>query len=333
MTYHPAPARYDSMTYRRCGRSGLKLPAVSLGLWHNFGGDSIFENMRAMCRTAFDLGITHFDLANNYGPPPGSAEENFGALLKSDFRGHRDELIISSKAGYLMWPGPYGEWGSRKYLLASLDQSLKRMGLDYVDIFYSHRVDPETPLEETMGALDTAVRQGKALYVGISSYSSARTAQAAKILRELGTPCVIHQPSYSMLNRWTESDKLLDRLEKEGIGCIAFSPLAQGMPSGSRATQAKSLSKDFLSQEAVKRIGALNDIAKARGQSLAQMAIAWVLRDKRMTSALIGASRPEQIREIVGALANTSFSKKELADIDKHAKDSDINLWKRSSTA
>jgi L-glyceraldehyde 3-phosphate reductase len=325
MSYQPAPARYDTMTYRRCGRSGLKLPAVSLGLWHNFGGDSIFENMRAMCRTAFDLGITHFDLANNYGPPPGSAEENFGALLKSDFRGLRDELIISTKAGYLMWPGPYGEWGSRKYLLASLDQSLKRMGLDHVDIFYSHRVDPDTPLEETMGALDAAVRQGKALYVGVSSYSAARTGQAAKILRELGTPCVIHH-----------------RLAKEGVGCIAFSPLAQGMlstkylkgmPAGSRAMQNKSLSQDHLSEEAVKRIGALNDIAKARGQSLAQMAVAWVLRDERMTSALIGASRPEQIKEIVGALKNTAFTKKELGEIDKHAKDSDINLWKRSSTA
>jgi L-glyceraldehyde 3-phosphate reductase len=342
MSYQPAPARYDTMTYRRLGRSGLKLSAVSLGLWHNFGGDSIFENMRAMCRTAFDLGITHFDLANNYGPPPGSAEENFRAILKGDFRGLRDELIVSTKAGYNMWPGPYGEWGSRKYLLASVDQSLKRMGLDYVDIFYSHRVDPETPLEETMGALDTAVRQGKALYVGISSYSSARTAQAARILRELGTPCVIHQPSYSMLNRWTESDKLLDRLEKEGIGCIAFSPLAQGMltdkylkgtPAGSRATQGKSLSKDLLSEEAVKRIGALNDIAKRRGQSLAQMAVAWVLRDERMTSALIGASRPQHITEIAGALQNTAFSKKELSEIDKHAEDSNINLWKRSSAA
>src|SRR5882724_4275415 len=260
MTYVPAPTRYDTMTYRRCGRSGLKLPAVSLGLWHNFGGDSIVDNMREMCRTAFDLGITHFDLANNYGPPPGSAEENFGSILRSDFRGLRDELIISTKAGYNMWPGPYGEWGSRKYLLASLDQSLQRMGLDYVDIFYSHRVDPETPLEETMGALDAAVRQGKALYVGISSYNSARTAEAAAILRGLGTPCLIHQPSYSMLNRWTESDKLLDRLGKEGIGCIAFSPLAQGMlstkylkgmPEGSRATQGKSLRKEFISKEAV----------------------------------------------------------------------------------
>lgn len=342
MTYVPAAARYDTMTYRRCGRSGLKLPAVSLGLWHNFGGDSIFENMREMCRTAFDLGITHFDLANNYGPPPGSAEENFGKILKQDFAGLRDELIVSTKAGYDMWPGPYGAWGSRKYLLASLDQSLQRMGLDYVDIFYSHRVDPETSLEETMGALDSAVRQGKALYVGISSYNSARTAQAAKILRELGTPCLIHQPSYSMLNRWTESDKLLDRLGKEGIGCIAFSPLAQGMlstkylkgmPEGSRATQGKSLRKDFISKDALKRISALNDIAKARGQSLAQMAIAWVLRDERMTSALIGASRAEQIREIAGAVKNTSFSKKELAQIDRHAEDTGINLWKQSSTA
>jgi L-glyceraldehyde 3-phosphate reductase len=342
MTYVPAPTRYDTMTYRRCGRSGLKLPAVSLGLWHNFGGDSVFENMREMCRTAFNLGITHFDLANNYGPPPGSAEENFGKILKGDFRGLRDELIISTKAGYNMWPGPYGEWGSRKYLLASLDQSLKRMGLEYVDIFYSHRVDPETPLEETMGALDSAVRQGKALYVGISSYNSARTAQAAKILRELGTPCLIHQPSYSMLNRWVESDKLLDRLGKEGIGMIAFSPLAQGMlstkylkgmPEGSRATQGKSLRKEFISKDAVKRIAALNDIAQARGQSLAQMAVAWVLRDERATSALIGASRAEQIKEIAGAVKNISFTKKELSEIDRHAEDTGINLWKQSSTA
>jgi len=342
MSYEPAPTRYDTMTYRRSGRSGLKLPAISLGLWHNFGGDSVFENMRAMCRTAFDLGITHFDLANNYGPPPGSAEENFGRLLKTDFRGLRDELIISTKAGYNMWPGPYGEWGSRKYLLASLDQSLKRMGLEYVDIFYSHRVDPDTPLEETMGALDSAVRQGKALYVGISSYNSARTAEAAKILRGLGTPCTIHQPSYSMLNRWTEGDRLLDRLGKEEIGCIAFSPLAQGMlsnkylkgmPAGSRATQGKSLSPDLISKEAVSRISGLNEIAKKRGQSLAQMAISWVLRDARMTSALIGASRPEQITEIAGALKNTSFSKKELSEIDRYADESGINLWKRSSTA
>jgi L-glyceraldehyde 3-phosphate reductase len=342
MTYQPAAARYDTMTYRRCGRSGLKLPAVSLGLWHNFGGDSRLDNMREMLHTAFDLGITHFDLANNYGPPPGSAEENLGQILRSDFHGLRDELIISTKAGYDMWPGPYGAWGSRKYLLASLDQSLKRMGLDYVDIFYSHRVDPETPLEETMGALDAAVRQGKALYVGISSYNAARTAEAARILRELGTPCLIHQPSYSMLNRWVESDKLLDRLKKEGIGMIAFSPLAQGMlsdrylkgmPAGSRATQGKSLRQEFLSKDAIRRIAGLNDIAKKRSQSLAQMAVAWALRDERVTSALIGASRPEQIREIVGALKNVSFTKKELAEIDRHAEDTGINLWQQSSTA
>jgi L-glyceraldehyde 3-phosphate reductase len=342
MTYLPAPTRYDTMVYRRSGRSGLKLPAVSLGLWHNFGGDSVFENMRAMCRTAFDLGITHFDLANNYGPPPGSAEENFGKILKTDFRDLRDELIVSTKAGYGMWPGPYGEWGSRKYLLASLDQSLKRMGLDYVDIFYSHRVDPDTPLEETMSALDAAVRQGKALYVGISSYNSERTAEASEILRELGTPCLIHQPSYSMLNRWTENDRLLDTLEAEGIGCIAFSPLAQGMltskylkgvPEGSRAKAGKSFKMEFLNKETVARVSALNDIAKARGQSLAQMAIAWVLRDPRMTSALIGASRPEQITEIAAAVQNTTFSKKELKEIDKYAEESDINLWSRSSKA
>lgn len=342
MTYQPAETRYDTMVYRRCGRSGLNLPAVSLGLWHNFGGDSIFENMREMCRTAFDLGITHFDLANNYGPPPGSAEENFGKILKTDFDGLRDELIISTKAGYGMWPGPYGEWGSRKYLLASLDQSLKRMGLDYVDIFYSHRVDPDTPLEETMGALDAAVRQGKALYVGISSYNSERTSEAAEILRELGTPCLIHQPSYSMLNRWTEGDRLLDTLDEEGIGCIAFSPLAQGMltskylkgvPAGSRAKAGKSFKMDFLNKETVARVSALNDIAKERGQSLAQMAIAWVLRDERMTSALIGASRPEQISEIAAAVQNTAFSKKELKEIDKHAEESGVNLWARSSKA
>ncbi len=342
MTYVPAPKRYDTMTYRRSGRSGLRLPAVSLGLWHNFGGDSVFENMRALCRTAFDLGITHFDLANNYGPPPGSAEENFGKILKTDFAGLRDELIISTKAGYLMWPGPYGEWGSRKYLLASLDQSLKRMGLDYVDIFYSHRVDPDTPLEETMGALDQAVRQGKALYAGISSYNSRRTAEAAAILRDLGTPCTIHQPSYSMLNRWTEDDKLLDTLATEGIGCISFSPLAQGMltdkylkgvPEGSRARAGKSFQMDFLKKDTVARVKALNNIAKARGQTLAQMAIAWVLRDKRMTSALIGASRPEQIKDVAGALKNVSFSQEELKKIDRYAADSNINLWKKSSTS
>jgi L-glyceraldehyde 3-phosphate reductase len=342
MTYVPAPGRYDAMTYNRTGRSGLKLPAVSLGLWHNFGGDTALERGREMCRTAFDLGITHFDLANNYGPPPGSAEENFGRILRDDFAGLRDELVISTKAGYLMWPGPYGEWGSRKYVLASLDQSLKRMGLDYVDIFYSHRVDPDTPLEETMGALDSAVRQGKALYVGISSYNAQRTAEASAILKRLGTPCLLHQPSYSMLNRWTENDRLLDTLEKEGIGCIAFSPLAQGMltdkylrgvPEGSRATAGKSFQESFLAKETIERVRKLNDVAKRRGQSLAQMAIAWVLRDKRMTSALIGASRAEQIRDIVGALKNTDFAKEELAEIDRYAEEADINLWKRSSTA
>ena len=342
MSYAPKPQRYGMMTYKHCGRSGLQLPAISLGLWHNFGDDTPFERGREMCRAAFDLGITHFDLANNYGPPPGSAEENFGALLRSDFRALRHELIVSTKAGYNMWAGPYGEWGSRKYLLASLDQSLRRLGLDYVDIFYSHRVDPDTPLEETMGALDAAVRQGKAIYVGISSYSSERTAQAAAILRDLGTPCVIHQPSYSMLNRWTEEDRLLDTLEKEGIGCIAFSPLAQGMltdkylkgvPEGSRATQGKSFKQEFLAEETVRRVRALNDIAKQRDQSLAQMAIAWVLRDPRMTSALIGASRVEQIREIAGALKNTSFSKEELQAIDGYAEESGLNLWTGSSRA
>jgi L-glyceraldehyde 3-phosphate reductase len=342
MGYVPSPDRYDAMRYNRSGRSGLRLPAISLGLWHNFGDDASFERAREMCRGAFDLGITHFDLANNYGPPPGSAEENFGRILRTDFFGLRDELVVSTKAGYLMWPGPYGEWGSRKCVLASLDQSLQRMGLDYVDIFYSHRVDPDTPLEETMGALDTAVRQGKAIYVGISSYNAERTAQAAAILRDLGTPCVIHQPSYSMLNRWTENDRLLDTLEKEGIGCIAFSPLAQGMltgkyldgvPEGSRATQGKSFKQEFLTEETVRRVRALNDIAKQRGQSLAQMAIAWVLRDPRMTSALIGASRLEQIRELVGALENTDFSRQELEAIDRYAEESDLNLWTRSSTA
>jgi L-glyceraldehyde 3-phosphate reductase len=342
MSYLPAPARYDGMTYNRCGRSGLKLPAVSLGLWHNFGGDTPFERQREMCRAAFDLGVTHFDLANNYGPPPGSAEENFGRILTTDFARHRDELIISTKAGYLMWPGPYGEWGSRKYLLASLDQSLKRMGLDYVDIFYSHRVDPGTPLEETLGALDAAVRQGKALYVGVSSYSAVRTAEAAAILRRLGTPCLIHQPSYSMLNRWIEEDELLDTLEVEGIGCIAFSPLAQGMltdkyvsgvPTGSRATAGKSLREEFLREDTVARIRALNGIAKRRGQSLAQMAIAWALRDPRVTSALIGASRVEQIVDSVGAPANGEFTAEEIAEIDRHALESGVNLWAQSSRA
>jgi len=328
------------MPYRRCGRSGLLLPAISLGLWHNFAEDVPFERVRAMCRAAFDLGITHFDLANNYGPPPGAAELNFGRILTTDLAGHRDELIISTKAGYRMWPGPYGEWGSRKYLLASLDQSLKRMGLDYVDIFYSHRVDPNTPLEETMGALDSAVRLGKALYVGLSSYNSARTREAAAILKRLGTPCLIHQPSYSMLNRWIEADGLLHTLEAEGIGCIAFSPLAQGMlttkyldgvPEESRAAAGKSLRPEFLKPETIERIRALNEIAQARGQSLAQMALAWVLRDRRVTSALIGASRPEQIADSAAALRNLGFSDEETQAIDRHAQESGINLWQRSS--
>jgi L-glyceraldehyde 3-phosphate reductase len=342
MSYAPSPQRYGMMTYNRCGRSGLQLPAISLGLWHNFGDDTPFERGREMCRTAFDLGITHFDLANNYGPPPGSAEENFGKILRADFARFRDELVISTKAGYLMWPGPYGEWGSRKYVLASLDQSLARMGLDYVDIFYSHRVDPNTPLEETMGALATAVQQGKALYAGISSYNSERAAEASAILKRLGAPCLIHQPSYSMLNRWTEADRLLDTLEKEGIGCIAFSPLAQGMltnkyldgvPEKSRAKAGKSFKQEFLGAETVARVRGLNEIARKRGQSLAQMAIAWVLRDPRMTSALIGASRPEQITEIVGALKNTAFSGDELAEIDRYAEESGLNLWTQSSRA
>ena len=304
MPYSPSPTRYDKMTYNRCGRSGLKLPAISLGLWHNFGFDKSADSMRAICQRAFDLGVTHFDLANNYGPPPGSAELAFGDILRGDFRGFRDELVISTKAGYNMWPGPYGEWGSRKYMLASLDQSLKRMGLDYVDIFYSHRFDPETPLEETMGALDHAVRQGKALYVGISSYNSIRTKEATAILKRLGTPCLIHQPSYSMINRWIEDDHLLDTLEAEGVGAIVFSPLAQGLltdkylagvPAGSRATENRFLKKAMLSPENLERTRQLDAIAKRRGQTLAQMALAWALRDKRVTSALIGASSPEQV--------------------------------------
>jgi L-glyceraldehyde 3-phosphate reductase len=340
MSWQPAQDRYDTMIYNRCGRSGLKLPAVSLGLWHNFGGDTPHETKRAICRTAFDLGITHFDLANNYGPPPGSAETAFGEILRTDFAGHRDELIISSKAGYDMWPGPYGEWGSRKYVLASLDQSLKRMGVDYVDIFYSHRFDPETPLEETMMALDHAVRSGKALYVGISSYNSQRTREAAHILRELGTPCLIHQPSYSMLNRWVEDDGLLDTLDGLGMGSIVFSPLAQGMlttkylqgvPEDSRAAQGKSLSQRFLNERTLTNIRALNGIAEQRGQTLAQMAIAWVLRKGRVTSALIGASRPEQVTDCVGALKNLDFSDAELAKIDQYAREADINLWARSA--
>jgi L-glyceraldehyde 3-phosphate reductase len=341
MTYVPAADRYQSMQYRRTGKSGLKLPAISLGLWHNFGHNARADVARAMCRRAFDLGITHFDLANNYGPPPGSAETLFGEILKDDFRGLRDELVISTKAGYDMWPGPYGEWGSRKYLIASLDQSLMRMGLDYVDIFYSHRFDPETPLEEPIGALDTIVRQGKALYVGISSYNSARTREAAAILKRLGTPLLIHQPSYSMLNRWTEQDKLLDTLQAEGAGCIAFSPLAQGLltgkyltgvPADSRAgSGSRAWKSEFLSEKNIGAVRTLNDLAARRGQTLAQLAIAWVLRDPRMTSALIGASRVEQIEDAVGALKTLSFSTAELAEIDKQSFDAGINLWARSS--
>ena len=340
MTYVPADDRYERMQYRRSGRSGLQLPAVSLGLWNNFGHDHPLETSRAIVRRAFDLGITHFDLANNYGPPYGSAEENFGRMFESDLRPYRDELAISTKAGYDMWPGPYGEWGSRKYLLSSLDQSLSRMKLDYVDLFYSHRFDPDTPLEETMGALDSAVRQGKALYVGISSYSAEKTREAAAILRELGTPCVIHQPSYSMLNRWIEPD-LLDALGELGIGCIVFSPLAQGMltdkyldgiPEGSRASRESSLSPDLLTPEAIEKIRALNEIAGRRGQSLAQMAVAWVLRDERVTSALVGASSVEQLEANVAALENLDFSTDELAEIDKYATDSGVNLWVGSSS-
>ncbi len=340
MAYRPSQDRYATMTYNRCGNSGLLLPALSLGLWHNFGEDVPFALSRDICRTAFDSGITHFDLANNYGPPPGAAESTFGRILKSDFAAHRDELIISTKAGYLMWPGPYGEFSSRKYLLASLDQSLKRLGLDYVDIFYSHRYDPDTPLEETMGALDVAVRQGKALYAGISSLNSERTRRAAKILRDLGTPCLIHQPSYSMINRWIERDGLLNTLDNEGIGSIVFSPLAQGMltnkyldgiPEDSRAAKGKSLRKSFLSTSNLERIRALNVIAERRGQSLAQMAIAWVLRKGRVTTALIGASRSEQVTNSVAALENREFSDVELAEIDEHALEGDINLWAGSS--
>jgi len=341
MTYYrPAIDRYEGMVFNRCGRSGLKLPAVSLGLWHNFGGARPYEEGRAIVRRAFDLGITHFDLANNYGPPPGSAEENFGKMLREDLAAHRDELIVSTKAGYDMWPGPYGEWGSRKYLLASLDQSLKRLGLDYVDIFYSHRVDPETPLEETMGALASAVRQGKALYVGISSYSASKTAEAAAILNGMGVPCLIHQPSYSMLNRWVEAD-LLDELETQGIGCIAFSPLAQGLltdkylkgvPEGSRAADPSgALSTEMLADETLRKVKALAGIAERRGQSLAQMAIAWVLRDPRVTSALIGASSVRQVEANVAALDNRHFTDDELAEIDRYATDADINLWAASS--
>jgi L-glyceraldehyde 3-phosphate reductase len=340
VTYVPAGDRYERMQYRRSGRSGLKLPAISLGLWHNFGHDRPLETSRAIVRRAFDLGITHFDLANNYGPPFGSAEETFGRLMSSDLAPYRDELVISTKAGYDMWPGPYGEWGSRKYLLASLDQSLGRMGLDYVDIFYSHRFDPETPLEETMGALHTAVRQGKALYVGVSSYSAAKTREAAAILRTLGSPLLIHQPSYSMLNRWIE-EELLDVLADEGVGCIGFSPLAQGMltdkylhgiPEGSRATQGDSLSPDLITDETLEKIRGLNELASRRGQTLAQMALAWTLRDPRMTSTLIGASSVRQLEANVGALDRLDFTEGELSEIDRYATESDINIWARSSS-
>ena len=331
--------RYASMQYRRSGRSGLKLPAISLGLWQNFGGETPLERQGAIVRRAFDLGITHFDLANNYGPPPGSAEENFGRILATDLAGHRDELIISTKAGYGMWPGPYGEWGSRKYVLASLDQSLRRMGLEYVDIFYSHRFDPETPLEETMGAFDSAVRQGKALYVGLSSYSAQRTREAAAILRRLGTPPLIHQPSYSMLNRWIE-DELVDVLGEEGIGCITFSPLAQGLltdkylagiPAGSRASHPGSFSEGMLSEENLTKIRALNQIAARRGQTLAQMALAWTLRSPFVTSTLVGASSEAQLEQNVAALNDFDFSAEELVEIDRYATESGINLWAASS--
>ncbi|WP_298431321.1 L-glyceraldehyde 3-phosphate reductase [uncultured Jannaschia sp.] len=338
--YRPAADRYDRMVYRRSGRSGLRLPAISLGLWHNFGDDTPHALKREICTTAFDHGITHFDLANNYGPEPGSAETAFGQILREEFHGLRDQLIVSSKAGYDMWPGPYGEWGSRKYLVASCDQSLKRLGLDYVDIFYSHRFDPDTPLDETMGALDHIVRSGRALYVGISSYNSERTREAAAILRDLGTPCVIHQPSYNMLNRWVERDGLLDTLEDEGIGSIAFTPLAQGLltkkylggiPEGSRASQGKSLDPDTVTPEMIEALTGLNEIAAARGQTLAQMALAWVLRGGRVTTALIGASRPEQVMDCAGAVGNLEFSEDELARIDALAGEKGLNLWAASS--
>jgi L-glyceraldehyde 3-phosphate reductase len=340
MPYSAASDRYDHMRYRRSGHSGLQLPMISLGLWHNFGGDRPLEAAPAILRRAFDLGVTHFDLANNYGPPFGSAEETFGRVLHDDLRPYRDELVISTKAGYDMWPGPYGEWGSRKYLLASLDQSLARMQLDYVDIFYSHRFDPETPLEETMGALDTAVRSGRALYAGISSYSPDKTREAAAILRSLGTPLLIHQPSYSLLNRWIEPE-LLSTLDELGVGCIGFSPLAQGMltdkyldgiPANSRAAENSSLSPDLLTEETLAKIRGLNELAGRRGQSLAQMSLAWTLRDPRMTSTLIGASSVAQLEDSLGALQRLDFSDDELSEIDGYATDSSINLWARSSS-
>ncbi|WP_406184562.1 L-glyceraldehyde 3-phosphate reductase [Streptomyces sp. NBC_01006] len=335
--YRAEPSRYDSMDYRRTGHSGLKLPAISLGLWHNFGDDKSLESQRAILRRAFDLGVTHFDLANNYGPPPGSAELNFGKLFAQDFAPYRDELILSTKAGYFMHEGPYGEWGSRKYLMSSLDASLKRMGVDYVDIFYSHRFDPETPLEETMGALASAVQQGKALYVGVSSYTAEQTAEAARILREMGIRPLIHQPSYSMINRWTEEDGLLDTLEEAGMGCISFAPLAQGLltgkylkgiPEGSRAAAGKSLSPDLLSDDVVRRLAGLNEIAARRGQSLAQLALNWVLRDERMTSALIGASSVSQLEQNVAALGGAPLSEEELKEIDSFAVSTPgTNIW------
>ena len=340
MTYVPADDRYDRMTYRRAGRSGVMLPAISLGLWHNFGHDTPHATKQAICRTAFDLGITHFDLANNYGPPAGSAEEAFGDILANDFSGLRDELLISSKAGYHMWNGPYGEWGSRKYLVSSCDQSLKRMGLDYVDIFYSHRFDPDTPLEETMGALDYIVRSGRAQYVGLSSYNSDRTREAVAILADLGTPCLIHQPSYNMINRWVERDGLKQTLTELGVGSIAFIPLAQGMltnkylggiPQGSRATQGKSLDPNMISPRIIANLHKLNDIAQGRGQTLAQMALAWVLRDGGITSALIGASKPEQVTDCAAAIGNLAFSAAELALIDDYADEEKVNLWAKSS--
>ncbi len=341
MSYVAADDRYQSTTYRRCGRSGVQLPLISLGLWHNFGNDRPIDTQRAILRRAFDLGVTHFDLANNYGPPYGAAEMNFGRIMREDLAPYRDELFISTKAGYDMWPGPYGEWGSRKYLLASLDQSLSRMGLDYVDVFYSHRYDPDTPLEETMGALDTAVRSGRALYAGISSYSPERTAEAARLLREMGTPLLIHQPSYSMLNRWIEGG-LLDTLEASGAGCIAFSPLAQGMltskyldgiPAASRMAENSSLSRDLLTEQNVAHIRALDALARGRGQSLAQMALAWCLRDPRMTSIVAGASSIAQLEENLAALDRLDFSAEELAEIDRYAVEGGIDLWQRSSTS
>ncbi|WP_058047125.1 L-glyceraldehyde 3-phosphate reductase [Streptomyces roseifaciens] len=337
--YRAADSRYDAMEYRRTGRSGLKLPAISLGLWHNFGDDRSLESQRAILRRAFDLGVTHFDLANNYGPPPGSAELNFGKIFAQDFRPYRDEILISTKAGYLMHPGPYGEWGSRKYLLSSLDASLRRMGVDHVDIFYSHRFDPETPLEETMGALASAVQQGKALYAGVSSYSAEQTAEAARLLRAMGVPALIHQPSYSMINRWTEDDGLLDTLEAEGMGCIAFAPLAQGLltdkylhgvPEGSRASQGKSLDPGLLTEDVVGRLRGLNAIAGRRGQTLAQLALSWVLRDPRMTSALIGASSVGQLEANVAALGSPKLTDEELAEIDSLAVSTEgVNIWAR----